>query len=288
MTDPTLPILRSVEAMRAQTRAWRAAGLTVGFAPTMGALHAGHASLITALAARCDRVVASVFVNPTQFAPGEDFDSYPRDEAGDVAVIARAGGAAVFAPPSEALYPENEATRISVAGPALELESAARPHFFTGVATVVAKLLIAVEPDEAAFGEKDYQQLLVVRRLVRDLCLATHILACPTARDPDGLALSSRNAYLDASARAIAPALHRAITDCAQAVTAGDTPRAAERAAVDAILASGFDAVDYVAVRDAETLAAVPDTALEREGRVLAAARLGGVRLIDNVAAPAP
>lgn len=287
MSDRSLPAARSPAAVADRVAAWRAEGLQVGFVPTMGALHAGHLSLVRIAKARADRVVASVFVNPRQFAPGEDFAAYPRDEARDSGLLAETGCDLLYAPPVEAMYPEGAATTIVTAGPAEGLESAARPHFFHGVATVVAKLFNQVRPDVAVFGEKDYQQLQVIRRLVIDLDLGVEILAGPTERDPDGLAMSSRNAYLDAAARAKAPALFAALARAAADLAAGTAPTAAEAAATAALRQAGFDPVDYVAVRDADTLAAVETPTSGQALRVLGAARLGPVRLIDNLAAVA-
>jgi pantoate--beta-alanine ligase len=223
----------------------------------------------------------SIFVNPTQFGPKEDFAAYPRNEAADLASLTALGVDAVFAPTLEEMYPEGFATTVTVAGPALGLESDARPHFFTGVATVVAKLLLACQPDIAMFGEKDYQQLLVVRRMVADLALPVTIHGHPTVRAPDGLALSSRNAYLSEEERAVAPRLHAVLQTAAAAIRSGAEARAALGAASRALADAGFR-VDYVALRNAVTLAAVADPSKEPL-RLLAAARLGRTRLIDNI-----
>jgi len=224
--------------------------------------------------------VVSIFVNPTQFAPHEDFHAYPRTLDADLGKLAGRADF-VFAPEASEIYPQGHATAISVGGPALGLESDFRPHFFSGVATVVAKLLIAASPGIAVFGEKDYQQLLVVRRMVRDLGLPVDIVAAPTLRESDGLALSSRNAYLSAGERKIAGRLNAILEEAIVHARKGDL-RGAEAWAAKALKEAGFDSVDYVAIRDAETLA--PVTSLERPARILAAARLAKTRLIDNMA----
>ena len=253
----------------------------IGMVPTMGALHDGHLSLVQEARRRAGTVVVSIFVNPTQFAPTEDFGAYPRTLEQDLAKLGTLADI-VFTPTANEVYPEGFATTISVGGPALGLESDFRPHFFGGVATVVAKLLIAAGPDFAVFGEKDYQQLLVIKHLVRDLALPIEIVPGPTLREPDGLAMSSRNAYLAPDERRIAGQLNvilkRAI---ASARSQGDL-RATEGAAVEALYEAGFNHVDYVAIRDAATLEHI--TTLERPGRILAAAKIGKTRLIDNMA----
>ncbi len=275
-----LATVRTGEALRERVGAWRGKGQRVALVPTMGALHEGHRSLVRLARRSADRVVASLFVNPAQFGQGEDFGAYPRDEAADAAALAECGCDLLFAPSAEAIYPIGFATTVSVAGPAAELEGAVRPGHFAGVATVVAKLLLLAGPDTAVFGEKDYQQLVVVRRLVADLAIPTEILAAPTMREPDGLALSSRNVYLSAGERRVAPALHRALARAADRLREGGGIAAAEEEGREAVLAAGFDSVDYFAARDAETLAA----SNTGPRRLLAAARLGRTRLIDNVA----
>jgi pantoate--beta-alanine ligase len=252
----------------------------IGMVPTMGALHDGHVSLVTEARKHADHVVVSIFVNPTQFAPNEDFDAYPRTLDADVEKLA-GGAAIVFAPNAREMYPSGYATTITVGGPSAGLETDFRPHFFAGVATVVAKLLIAALPDIAVFGEKDYQQLLVVKRLALDLGLPTRIIGAPTLREPDGLARSSRNAYLGATERGIAGRMNVILQDAIARAKTGDV-RGAENSARAALTDAGFDTVDYVAVRDAETLAVI-DT-LERPARILAAAKIGKTRLIDNMA----
>jgi pantoate--beta-alanine ligase len=260
--------------LRAEIGRWRADGQSIALVPTMGALHAGHIAMVGAALAAADRVVVSIFVNPTQFAPHEDLARYPRDEAGDVAKLAGAGAHLVWAPPVSEMYPEGFATRIAVEGAALPLEGAFRPHHFGGVATIVCKLLAAATPNVALFGEKDFQQLAVIRQMVRDLALPVVIQGVQTVREDDGLALSSRNAYLSDDERYIAPMLYKALSEVAR----GRDPREA----AELLLVAGFAKIDYLEVRDAETLAPF-DPASGRPGRVLAAAWLGKTRLIDNV-----
>jgi pantoate--beta-alanine ligase len=245
----------------------------------MGALHAGHVSLVAQARKHAPTVVVSIFVNPIQFAPNEDFDAYPRTLEADLAKLP--DETLVFAPNGREMYPEGYATAITVGGPSAGLESDFRPHFFAGVATVVAKLLIAAAPDAAMFGEKDYQQLLVVQHLVRDLALPVRILGVPTLREADGLAMSSRNAYLSPAERAVAARLNLILREAIANARHGDL-RLAETGAATALAQAGFDSVDYVAIRDAETLAEI--TTLERPARILAAARIGKTRLIDNMA----
>ncbi len=251
--------------------------------PTMGALHAGHLALVRLARRRADRVIVSIFVNPTQFAPNEDLAAYPRTFAADVAALAALKADLIWAPSAETMYPSGFATRIVPEGPAKAgLEDAFRPQFFAGVATVVAKLLIQCGPDIALFGEKDYQQLKVVTQLARDLSLKTRIVGAPTVREPDGLALSSRNAYLSPGERAVAPVLHRVLADCAKKIAAGTPIGPVLGEGQAAITQAGF-ALDYLQARNAETFA---PAAFLKEGplRLLVAARIGKTRLIDNVA----
>ena len=282
-TMKTPDVIPNIEGLRAIVEHWREEGHAVGLVPTMGALHAGHLSLITEAKRRAQKVIVSIFVNPTQFAPHEDFDRYPRNLDRDLALLAEQGLTdLVFAPGVGELYPEGFATKVEMAGPALGLEADFRPHFFAGVATVVAKLLLAAGPDTAIFGEKDYQQLLVIRRLVRDLALDIDIVGAAIMREADGLAMSSRNAYLGPRERAIASQLNRILADVAARVREGTAISATENHGADALRAAGFNSVDYVAVRDANTLAKL--AAPVAEMRVLAAATLGKTRLIDNIA----
>lgn len=277
-----LPVARTVSDLRGRVAAWRKDGLRVGLVPTMGALHAGHLSLVEQARRHADRVIATVFVNPKQFGPSEDFSRYPRREAEDAAMLAGAGTDLLYAPPVEVMYPGDFATTVAVGGVAEGLCGDVRPGHFSGVATVVAKLLLQALPDVACFGEKDYQQLLVIRRMVRDLDIPVAVRGAPTIREADGLAMSSRNAYLTPAERAIAPTLHRVLAGIAAGLEAGAAP-ASQLAGQGraALRAAGFGEIDYVAVRDAETLAPVESAA--RPARVLAAARLGKARLIDNV-----
>lgn len=276
-----LPIVRDVAALRASVTAWRRDGQSVALVPTMGALHEGHLSLVRAGKARCDKVVASLFVNPRQFAPQEDFDRYPRDETGDAALLAGAGCDLLFAPDRAAMYPDGFATSVIVANVSTPLEGEFRPHFFAGVATVVTKLLLQCSPDAAFFGEKDYQQLLVIRRLARDLDIPAEIVGCETVREPDGLAMSSRNAYLSPDQRAIAGRLNLILKATAAAIRGGSAIAAAEAHMRAEIAAAGFASIDYAAACDSETLAPLSD--LSRPGRILAAAWIGKTRLIDNL-----
>ena len=277
-------IVRSVGALRAASRAWRVEGRTVALVPTMGALHEGHLSLIRLARSHADKVIASIFVNPAQFAPSEDFDLYPRDEAGDAALVAGVGCDLLYAPPLSAIYPADFATTVTVSGLTDGMEGAARPSHFAGVATVVAKLLIQCEPDVAVFGEKDYQQLQVIRRMAADLDLPTRIVPGPIARAADGLALSSRNAYLTPAERQIAPELHRTLARSVEALRRGGGIAAVESAAGRALIQAGFDAIDYLEVRNADSLARLGPGPVQGRARILAVARLGRTRLLDNLA----
>ncbi len=280
----TLPTVRTIADLRARVAGWKAAGLTVGFVPTMGALHEGHLSLVTLAREHADRVVASVFVNPTQFAPHEDFNAYPRDEARDAALLAEAGCDLLYAPAVAEMYPPGASTSVIVAGVSEPLDGQARPGHFTGVATVVTKLLNQCGPDVAVFGEKDYQQLQIIKRLTIDLDLPVKIIGGPTMRAADGLALSSRNAYLTDNERPIAPILNEALRDLAATVAAGGAVAEAETAALARLKAAGFGPIDYVEVRGAADLSRLGPGATNVPARVLAAAWLGKTRLIDNVA----
>lgn len=278
-----LPTVRTIAELRRRITAWRADDARIALVPTMGALHDGHLSLIRLARSRATRVVASLFVNPTQFAPTEDFQSYPRNEERDATLLKAAGCDLLYAPDPDEMYPDGFATTVTVAAETTSLEGAVRPDHFAGVATVVAKLLIQAAPDLAVFGEKDYQQLHVIRRLTADLNLAVEIIGAPIVRDSDGLALSSRNAYLSASERLIAPGLHRALEAAAAALRAGMDVAKVEAEAIGSVLGAGFDAVDYIEVRSADRLARMGPGAHDSAARILAAARLGRTRLLDNI-----
>mgnify|MGYP000033454829 FL=1 len=275
-------IVRNVGALRAAVAEYRGSGERVALVPTMGALHGGHMALVDAARGAAERTIVSIFINPTQFAPTEDLASYPRSEAEDLRQLAEAGVDLVFMPAPDEVYGQGFATSVSVAGPGAGLESAARPHFFTGVATVVAKLLLQCLPDAAAFGEKDYQQLQVVRRLVRDLDIPCEILAIPTVREADGLACSSRNAYLTPAERAVAAGLYEILQAMAQRLATGGAVITEIEDGMRCLEQAGFEAIDYLALCDGESL--VPLSELHDGARLLAAVRLGNTRLIDNVA----
>ncbi len=278
------PVARTAADLARRVGAWRDAGDSIALVPTMGAIHDGHLALVEAARQGCRRVVTSLFVNPAQFGPGEDLAAYPADEAADARRLAMAGVDLLYAPSAEEMYPQGFATTVAVSGGLTEgLCGASRPTHFAGVATVVAKLFTQCAPDAAWFGEKDYQQLLVVRRLARDLDLAVRVEAVATVREADGLAISSRNAYLSENERRIAPVLHRTLSAMAERLAGGRAAAADEIARGTAeLMDAGFAAVDYVAVCDAETLA--PVGRVHRPARILAAAHLARTRLIDNVA----
>ena len=271
----------TVAELRRAVKAWRAAGDTVALVPTMGALHEGHLALVDVARTRARRVVVSIFVNPTQFAPHEDFAAYPRDDAADLAMLAARDVDLVFMPDGAEMFADGLATTVTVAGVSAGLCGAVRPDFFAGVATVVTKLLLQCLPDVALFGEKDYQQLVVVRRLVRDLDIPVEIAAVPTVREADGLAMSSRNAYLTPAERAIAGAINRVLADVAARIAAAEAVDDALRWGVDRLIARGVGTVEYLELRDAETLDPVVTAA--RPARLLVAVRIGETRLIDNV-----
>ena len=277
-----LSTVRTVSGLRAVVAGWRRAGERVALVPTMGALHAGHLALVGEGRRRADRVIATIFVNPKQFGAGEDLDRYPRQEAADALALEGVGCDLLFAPAVAEMYPAGFATTISVDGVTEDLDGAARPGHFDGVATVVAKLLNQAQADVALFGEKDYQQLLTIRRLVRDLDIPTEIVGHPTVREADGLARSSRNAYLSPDERVRAAELPRALAAAGAAIRAGDDVADVLQVATARLLAAGFASVDYVELRDAETLA--PLTRFDRPARLLVAARMGTTRLIDNIA----
>lgn len=276
-----MQMVRSVPQLREAIAALRTGGKTIALVPTMGALHAGHMALVDAAKQAADHVAVSIFVNPTQFAPGEDLDRYPRREGADVALLEAGGCDLVWAPDVPTMYPDGFATGISVSGVSDVLDGAARPGHFDGVATVVAKLFNQIRPDVALFGEKDYQQLVVIRRMAADLDTGIAILAVPTQRDDDGLALSSRNAYLTPEERAAARALPRALGEAATAIGRGQPVAESLETARRRLAEAGFDPIDYVALCDPRTMEPV-DT-LEGEARLLAAAKIGRTRLIDNL-----
>ena len=276
-----MQVIRDREALVAALATMRAEGARVALVPTMGALHAGHIALIEAAKRPGTRVVASIFVNPKQFGAGEDLGRYPRREASDLRMLNEAGCDLVWMPSVEIMYPEGHATNIRVAGVSEGFDGESRPGHFDGVATVVAKLFNQVGPDAAYFGEKDFQQLAVIRRMVADLDFPIEVVGVPTQREDDGLALSSRNIYLDEEERAKAVALPRALGVAARAIGRGEDVATVLADARATLTAAGFE-VDYVALADAETL--VPDPAADRPRRLLAAARMGSARLIDNIA----
>jgi pantoate--beta-alanine ligase len=276
-------VIRNLPPLKRAVAEFRARRETIALVPTMGALHAGHLALVRGAQRRADRVIVSIFVNPTQFAPNEDLQTYPRTFAADLAALAALKVDLVWAPTAKTMYPDGFATRIVPEGPAKAgLEDAYRPHFFAGVATVVAKLLLQCEPDVAMFGEKDFQQLKVVTRMARDLDLKSRIVGVPIVREPDGLALSSRNRYLLPAERAAAPTLHRVLTECSAAIAAGKPIAPVLARGREAITCAGF-VVDYLEARHAETLAPI-SSQKKAPIRLLIAARIGKTRLIDNMA----
>lgn len=276
-----MDIVRDLSALREHVVALRAEGKRIALVPTMGALHAGHLALVEAAKRPDTAVIASIFVNPRQFGPNEDLAQYPRREATDARMLTEAGCDLLWAPGVDAMYPAGFATNVSVSGVSELHDGAARPGHFDGVATVVAKLFNQTGADAAYFGDKDFQQLVVIRRMVADLDMGIEIVGVPTQREDDGLALSSRNVYLDEEQRSKAVALPRALGVAARAIMRGDDPGEAVEEARIALLAAGFE-VDYVEVVDAGTLALEP--AVDRPRRLLAAARMGATRLIDNIA----
>ena len=276
-------VIDRIVALRECVRQWRAQGQRVGLVPTMGSLHDGHMSLLTAARQHADRVIVTVFVNPLQFGPGEDFERYPRTPSEDEALLKEAGCDLLFAPPVREIYPDGSgtsATRVSVEPLAGILEGEIRPGHFDGVATVVAKLFGIVQPDMAVFGEKDYQQLAVIRRMTADLDIPVEIIGAPTVRSADGLAMSSRNRYLTGAERAIAPRIHATLREAARRIEAGEDVAALSAWGMQALREAGL-APDYFEVRDAGTLLEPAPQA--RELVVLTAARLGKARLIDNL-----
>ncbi len=276
-----IPTVRTVADLRTLAGGWRAQGKTIGVVPTMGALHDGHLSLARRARADCDRVITTIFVNPKQFNNPEDLKKYPRSEEADAALLATVPVDAIFAPPVQEVYPDGFITTVSMAGVAQPLEGYMRPGHFDGVATVVTKLFGMTLADKGYFGQKDWQQLQVVLRLVRDLNVPVQVVGCETIREADGLAMSSRNVRLTAEGRAKAPVLYAAITRAADDIRAGHADRMAIREAAETMRAAGFERVEYIELRDAETL--MPSDDPRRQRRMLAAAWVDGVRLIDNI-----
>lgn len=280
-SDTALPIARDAPTLRQHVGAWRGDMKTVAMVPTMGALHAGHMALVTQAQALADVVIVTIFVNPTQFGPNEDLDAYPRQEAADLALLKEAGVDLVYMPDAAVMYPDGFQTEVRVADVSQGLCGAHRPGHFDGVATVVSKLLLQGLPDLAVFGEKDFQQLAVIRQLAADLNIPVEIVGAPTVREGDGLALSSRNAYLAEAERAVAPVLYKELVAAAADIAAGAEPVARCDQVRTALMEAGFSHVDYVEARLAATLAAYDPE--KGEGRLLVAATLGKTRLIDNV-----
>jgi pantoate--beta-alanine ligase len=276
-----IPIVRTVADLRALARGWKVKGDAVGVVPTMGALHDGHLSLARRARTECDRVITTIFVNPKQFNNPEDLKKYPRSEEADAALLATVPVDAIFAPPVEEVYPEGFITNVTMQGVAQPLEGYMRPGHFDGVATVVTKLFGMTLADRGYFGQKDWQQLQVVLRLVRDLNIPVEVVGCETIREGDGLAMSSRNVRLTAEGRAKAPILYAAITRAADDIRAGHADRMAIREAAETMRKAGFERVEYIELRDAETL--MPSDDPRRPRRMLAAAWIDGVRLIDNI-----
>ncbi len=276
-----LPVIRFASHLRKIVQQWRRRGHKVALVPTMGGLHEGHLSLVRLAKQHTTRVIVSAFVNPTQFAPHEDFDSYPRNEERDWHKLVTVQADAMYAPDVHEMYPEDFSSRVEVAGLTQTLEGMSRPHFFGGVTTICTKLFLQALPDVVIFGEKDYQQLLVIKRLVKDLNFPITVIAAPIAREDDGLAMSSRNVYLDAAERRIAPQLHAVLRDMAGDLSGGRTIGDVLRQGVTRLESAGFR-VDYLDVRDDETLAPFEDV-VAGSARLLASVHLGRVRLIDNV-----
>lgn len=274
-------VVRTLRDLRAAVRGWRRKGNTIALVPTMGALHPGHLSLIKLARKRANRIVVSIFVNPTQFGPNEDFEAYPRDEQGDWRQLADANADLLYAPAVTEIYPDDFSTRVEVIGLTSGLEGAARPRHFAGVTTVVTKLFLQCLPDFAVFGEKDFQQLLVIRQLVKDLDMPITILGAPTLREENGLALSSRNAYLDTTARAIAPRFHAVLAELAKDLAEGRPVHEATFLGRDWLEGAGFR-VDYLEVRDAAHFMPV-GRLVTAPSRILGAVYLGDIRLIDNL-----
>ncbi len=282
MTAAALPIVRTVSALRQATQPWRRAGETIGLVPTMGALHAGHLALVERSVRECARSVATIFVNPKQFDRQEDLKKYPRGEARDARLLAENACNLLFAPDVEEMYPAGFSSSVAVTGVSDVLDGVHRPGHFTGVTTVVCKLLLQALPDRAYFGEKDFQQLTVVKRMARDLDIPVEIVPVPTVREADGLALSSRNVHLTPEQRAVAPLLHRVMQEIAAELADGETPASLLIPEGQMRLGTaGFTKIDYLALHAADDLA--PLARVDRPARLFAAAWLGTTRLIDNI-----
>ena len=277
-----LDIIRTVAELRSRVSMWRRQGLSISLIPTMGSLHAGHLSLMKVGKERSDRVIATIFVNPLQFAPNEDFETYPRRENSDVHKLIEEGVDLLFAPDVNEMYRSDATTTINVAGLTDCLCGLSRPGFFDGVATVVTKLLLQSLPDIAIFGEKDYQQLLVIKRLSTDLDIPVEIIGAPTIREEDGLALSSRNIYLDAKSRSVAPSMYNILSQHASNISNGNDIKKSLELAKRHMHDSGFEKIDYLDLRSSQTLQACND--IKSPSRLFAAAWLGSTRLIDNMA----
>jgi len=282
----TIPVIRSISSLRTQVSEWKKKGHIVGLVPTMGALHHGHLSLVDAISNKADKIIVSIFINPTQFGVGEDLDAYPKQETADCKKLSETKASLVFAPPTDEMYPIGHTSRITLSGIADILEGAERPGHFDGVATIVTKLLLQSQADVAIFGEKDYQQLAVIRQFVRDLDIPVDIVAGKLIREFDGLAASSRNLYLTEIERKIAGKFNVVLKNLIAEVLKGVDLRTSEKNAIKALLEAGFKSVDYVTVADGKTLQ--PLGTLQKNARVLAVARIGTVRLLDNMAIEAP
>lgn len=282
----SIAVVRTVKELREKVASARSAGKTIGLVPTMGALHHGHLSLVDVVSQSADFIVVSIFVNPTQFGEGEDFDAYPRDEQSDLNKLASTQASLVYIPDVSEMYPDDDATTVSVSKVSEKYEGAHRPGHFDGVATVVSKLFLQCLPDKAVFGEKDYQQLAVIRQFARDLSIPVDVIGAPIIREPDGLAASSRNVYLDAHARDIAGQFNVILRQLVQNAENGMGLREAEKKAASELLDAGFDAVDYVNIVHPATLE--PFETTTGYARVIAVVRLGKVRLLDNMAITLP
>lgn len=276
-----MQIIRTKEELRAVASALKLQGKKIGFAPTMGALHAGHLSLIDIAKAKSDIVVVSIFVNPAQFAPHEDFDKYPRTEQSDLERLKAASVDIAYLPTRSEIYSENHALKIAVGAIGQELEGIARPHFFDGVALVVNKLFMQVQPDVAVFGEKDFQQLVIIKKLVQDFDIPVEVIGAPIMREEDGLAMSSRNIYLSADKRAVAANLYKTLLAVKERLLSDKGVAEALAWGREELIKSGFEAVDYLELRSAKDLSNL--TNIQEPARLLAVARLCGVRLLDNI-----